>query len=164
MLNLGLNAISVQLSRGTISVPICTKAVWDMIRTCDGSDEAVKKISGVLLKGTPLNYCDARLLLSQYREGLLKIRSETGLEMPFYPAKSEKDDIKYTVYTQTDKLVADYANMSIYDVDGLSVIDYWLLERDAFISVLSQTEKGREYLNNAYRLTQTEADEDLEIG
>ena len=54
--------------------------------------------------------------------------------------------------------------MSIYDVDGLSVIDYWLLERDAFISVLSQTEKGREYLNNAYRLTQTEADEDLEIG
>lgn len=84
--------------------------------------------------------------------------------MPWYPSQEkEEDKVKYTVYTSADKMVADYAGMDIYAVDGISILEYWLLERDAFISVMSRTKDGRKYLNNAYRLTCTEADEDLEI-
>jgi hypothetical protein len=165
MLSLGLSAVPIQLSGGVIAVPVCTKSVWDKIRTCDKSEAAMRYIGGVLLPDTPLDICDLRLFITVYRDNLLKIREETGLSVPYYP-NNDKDDkyaIKYTIYTQSDKLVSDYANMSIYDVDNISIIDYWLLERDAFIFALSKTEKGCELLNNAYRLTQTEADEDLDI-
>lgn len=37
-------------------------------------------------------------------------------------------------------------------------MDYLVLRRDAFIYRMSQTEKGEEYLNNAYRLEQTTPD------
>ena len=49
------------------------------------------------------------------------------------------------------------------DIDNISIFDYRLLQRDAFITALSKTKDGREYLKNAYRLTVEEADEDLEI-
>lgn len=161
MLNLGLTAIPVQLPTGVAMVDICTKAIWEAMQNIK-SDEAAQKISGVLIKGAPLNLCDANLLISEYKQSLLTIREECGLEVPYYPTNvEEKDAVKYIIYTAIDKMVADYANINIYDVDKLLISDYWLLERDAFISRLSQTEKGREYLNNAYRITQTEADEEL---
>lgn len=40
----------------------------------------------------------------------------------------------------------------------MDYIDYLILRRDAFISRLRQTEKGQEYLDNAWRLEQTKAD------
>lgn len=40
----------------------------------------------------------------------------------------------------------------------MDYIDYLVFRRDAFIYKMSQTEKGEEYLNNAYRLEQTEPD------
>ena len=55
-------------------------------------------------------------------------------------------------------MVADYARISILQVEELDYIDYLVLRRDAFISRLRQTEKGQEYLDNAYRLEQTKAD------
>ena len=77
--------------------------------------------------------------------------------------KAEKDEIKYSIYTYADKMVRDYSGLSIYEVDNISVLEYWLLLRDAFIYKLAQTKDGREYLNNAYRLTQTDADEDIDL-
>ena len=44
------------------------------------------------------------------------------------------------------------------DVQKLDYYDYLLFRRDAFIDKLSRTEKGEEYLNNAWRLEQTEPD------
>ncbi len=43
-------------------------------------------------------------------------------------------------------------------MEELDYIDYLQLRRDAFISRLSQTEKGEEYLKNAWRMQQTEPD------
>jgi hypothetical protein len=40
----------------------------------------------------------------------------------------------------------------------LDYIDYLQYRRDAFIYRMSQTEKGQEYLDNAYRLEQTKPD------
>ena len=44
------------------------------------------------------------------------------------------------------------------EVDQLDYIDYLRYRRDAFIYQMSQTEKGQEYLDNAYRLEQTKPD------
>lgn len=43
-------------------------------------------------------------------------------------------------------------------VEDLDYIDYLRYRRDAFIDKLGQTEKGLEYLDNAYRIEQTEPD------
>ena len=40
----------------------------------------------------------------------------------------------------------------------MDYIDYLTYKRDAFIYRMSQTEKGEEYLNNAWRLEQTKPD------
>ena len=45
--------------------------------------------------------------------------------------------------------------MSVPDVEHLDYLDYLRFRRDAFISRLSETEAGREYLANAHRLEQT---------
>lgn len=38
----------------------------------------------------------------------------------------------------------------------MDIICYLQLRRDAYIHILAQTEKGREYLENAWRLEQME--------
>ena len=118
----------------------------------------------MLLDGIPLNLCDCKLFAAVYIEFIKKLREKLGLEVPYYPTKKDKEyEVKYTAYTVTDKLVADYANMNIYEIDRLPILDYWLLERDAFIAALSKTKDGRKYLNDAYRITQEDADDDLEL-
>lgn len=54
--------------------------------------------------------------------------------------------------------MAQYANMSLPDVCDLLLDDYMLLLRDAFIVRKLQSADGREYLDNAWRLEQTEPD------
>lgn len=44
------------------------------------------------------------------------------------------------------------------EIEGVDYIDYLQLKRDAFIYKQSQTEHGREYLENAYRLEHTTPD------
>ena len=43
-------------------------------------------------------------------------------------------------------------------VEELDYLDYLVYRRDAFIYRMSQTEKGEEYLKNAWRLEQTKPD------
>lgn len=54
--------------------------------------------------------------------------------------------------------MAEYTGMTLYDVRELDYIDYLILRRDAFIHKLNQTDKGREYLDNAWRMEQTQPD------
>lgn len=46
------------------------------------------------------------------------------------------------------------------EVEELDYLDYLIYRRDAFIWRMSQSEKGQEYLNNAWRLEQTKPDRD----
>ena len=48
--------------------------------------------------------------------------------------------------------------LSIIEIEELDYLDYLRYRRDAFIYRLSQTEKGIEYLDNAYRIEQTAPD------
>lgn len=44
------------------------------------------------------------------------------------------------------------------EVEELDYLDYLMYRHDAFIYRLSQTEKGEEYLKNAWQLEQTKPD------
>ena len=48
--------------------------------------------------------------------------------------------------------------MNFHQVGQLNYVQYLAYRRDAFIHHLSQTEKGQEYLDNAWRMEQTKPD------
>lgn len=62
--------------------------------------------------------------------------------------------------TRVEKLVADYAGISLFEVDELCYYTYRLLLRDALIHKCEETESGREYLEKCWILEQTEPDRD----
>lgn len=55
-------------------------------------------------------------------------------------------------------MVADYLNISMFEVGKLTILDYKYFLREAFIYNSSKTESGREYLKNAKRLETTDID------
>jgi hypothetical protein len=55
-------------------------------------------------------------------------------------------------------MVSEYTGLNMIEVENLDIVAYFVYRRDAFIYKLSQTEKGREYLQNAYRLELIEPD------
>lgn len=48
--------------------------------------------------------------------------------------------------------------MTLLEVRELDYVQYLVWRRDAFIHKLSQTEEGQKYLDNAWRMEQTEPD------
>ena len=65
---------------------------------------------------------------------------------------------KYEISTFFEKLVADYTGLNFHEIEELDYIEYLQYRFDAFISKMNETEKGREYLDRAYNLTQTAPD------
>lgn len=56
------------------------------------------------------------------------------------------------------KLVADYTGLNFHEVRALDYVEFLTYRRDAFIHRMSQTERGQEYLDNAWRMEQTKPD------
>lgn len=54
--------------------------------------------------------------------------------------------------------MADYAGISMLQVRNLDYIQYLIWRRDAYIQWLSGSQEGQEYLDNAWRMEQTEPD------
>lgn len=65
---------------------------------------------------------------------------------------------KYEISTFFEKLVADYTGLNFNEIEQLDYIDYLQYRFDAFVSKMNETEKGREYLDKAWCLTQTAPD------
>ena len=55
-------------------------------------------------------------------------------------------------------MVIDYLNISRFDVQEMPIDLYLYFMRESYIYTLSQTEKGRKYLEDCYRMTQTKPD------
>lgn len=55
-------------------------------------------------------------------------------------------------------LVSEYTGLNFREIGALNYIDFLQYRRDAFITMLSRTEKGQEYLDNAWRMEQTAPD------
>ena len=80
------------------------------------------------------------------------------LKLPWYPLEDDRGGHKYEITSYWEHLVSDYTKLSFIEIENLDYIDYLTFRRDAFISNLSQSEKGLEYLDNAYRIEQTKPD------
>lgn len=65
---------------------------------------------------------------------------------------------QYDIASWWRKLVADYTGLNFFEVANLDYLQYLVWRRDAYIYMLSQTEEGRKYLDNAYRMEQTKPD------
>ena len=65
---------------------------------------------------------------------------------------------QYSSTTYWVHRVSEYTGLNFYEVWGMDYLVYLTLLRDAFISWLSKTEAGTEYLDNAWRMEQTEPD------
>ena len=51
-----------------------------------------------------------------------------------------------------------YTGLNFQQIGQLNYLQYLQYRRDAFINWLSQSEKGQEYLDNAWRMEQTKPD------
>jgi len=73
--------------------------------------------------------------------------------VPYYP--DEGEDGRYEVNTIEEKIVSEYTGYNFDRIDELGVFEFWLLLRDAIIYRYMQTEEGRKYLDNCWRIEQT---------
>ena len=54
--------------------------------------------------------------------------------------------------------MSSYTGLNFHEVGQLDYVEYLTYRRDAFIFTMNQTEKGQEYLDNAWRMEQTKPD------
>lgn len=78
--------------------------------------------------------------------------------MPYYPGGGSGDEVHYRLNTKGEKLVIDYLNITIFDVQEMPIDMYLYFMREANIHKLMQTKEGREYLDNCWRMEQTKPD------
>lgn len=52
----------------------------------------------------------------------------------------------------------DYTGLNLNEIQLMELDEYLFYMREAYIYSLNQTEKGREYLDNCWRITQTKPD------
>lgn len=64
----------------------------------------------------------------------------------------------YKLISHREKVISKYCDISIFEVEELDLVEYLFFYREAVIYNCMQTEDGIEYLQNAYRLEQTEPD------
>lgn len=78
--------------------------------------------------------------------------------MPHYPGGGSGNEVHYRLNTKGEKLVIDYLNITIFDVQEMPIDLYLYFMREANIHKLMQTKEGREYLDNCWRMEQTKPD------
>lgn len=54
--------------------------------------------------------------------------------------------------------MSEYTGLNFFEVSQLDYLQYLVWRRDAYIYMLTRTEAGQEYLDNAWRMEQTEPD------
>ena len=77
--------------------------------------------------------------------------------MPYYEG-GEKQEYHYRPDTEREHLVARYTGLNFKQIDELELDEYLFYVREAYTYRLNQTEEGREYLFNCWRMTQTTPD------
>lgn len=77
--------------------------------------------------------------------------------MPYYPS-NDGSKAFFSNLTSDNKLVADYANISIPETYNLDVFTFWGLLHDSVVYICNKTKEGKEYLENAYVYSQKKAD------
>mgnify|MGYP004681858977 FL=1 len=58
----------------------------------------------------------------------------------------------------SEKLVIDYLNISIFDIQDMPIDLYLFFMREAFLTKMMETKEGRDYLADCWRFEQTKPD------
>ncbi len=77
--------------------------------------------------------------------------------MPYYPDDFGEES-HFPLQTKGEKLVMDYTGLNLNEIQLMELDKYLFYMREAYIYSLNQTEKGREYLENCWRIKQTRPD------
>jgi hypothetical protein len=82
--------------------------------------------------------------------------------IPYYPyhQNSTEHSYQYEVATFWKQLVSEYTGLNFLQIGEINFLQYLAWRRDAFIRRLEQSEEGRKYLDNAWRMNLTEPDRD----
>lgn len=78
--------------------------------------------------------------------------------LPQYYGAPTAGQNEYEITSWGRRLVSAYTGLNFNEVGQLDYGTFLLWRRDAFIHALNSTEAGREYLDNAWRMEQTEPD------
>lgn len=78
--------------------------------------------------------------------------------LPFSPYGGRTAGHQYSTTTWYQHLVSQYTGLDFHEVGQLDYIQYLIYRRDAFIYWLNQSEAGQKYLDEAWRMEQTETD------
>ena len=115
-----------------------------------------------LWRGFDFEQLEAEELFSAVAEYIIFIQATVPnlpyCALPDITADEDEGNYSYAQNTAYEKLVADYANMTLPDVMKLNYVDFLILRREAFVYGLSKTKKGREKLEEAYCMEQTQPD------
>lgn len=115
-----------------------------------------------LWRGFDFEQLEAEELFSAVAEYIIFIQATVPnlpyCALPDITADEDEGNYSYAQNTTYEKLVADYANMTLPDVMKLNYVDFLILRREAYIYNLSKTKKGREKLEEAYCMEQTQPD------
>lgn len=88
---------------------------------------------------------------------LRKTRKEEKYTAPHISTDVHESGPYTTTYHEM-KFVSDYTGMNFADIRLLDVLQFWRYYRDAIIYTSIQSDKGKEYLKNAYNSVQTKPD------
>jgi hypothetical protein len=111
-----------------------------------------------LFTGFKLSETDSLMVCEAVSRVVEDAVNRPELAVPYYPDKQEQ--IPYELFTGGEKLIAEYSGLSVPEVCELDIYDFRMLLRDAVIYNKIQTETGRKWLRDAYRITQTVPDMD----
>lgn len=78
--------------------------------------------------------------------------------IPWYPYGETTGEHDYKTTTWWKRMVSSYTGLSFHEVGALDYVEYLTYRRDAYIYYLDQTEAGREFLDNAWRMEQVKPD------
>lgn len=127
---------------------------YEMKAPADATETACKMIERYGVGDIPpLTETTAEEFLLRYTGALEEYR-KTNLDVMMIPEKNSYDvgghDDEFHIITSLQHMVYDYSGIDFGEQLEMLVTEYWVLCADAVKYSLQQTEKGREYLEDAY--------------
>ena len=108
-----------------------------------------------------IGYTAAATLLAEFINWIADVLKDARYRLPSSqntPKDEDEIPVHYSIQTAGERSVSAYSGLTVPEVLDLSVIDFRILRRDAYIYGLSGSKKGREYLEAAWCEEQTQPD------
>ena len=146
--------IEIKVPKVDIIIDAPTKGDYNMmIQGTFTAQEYIKKY-GICEEMPPLAEStadkfieDVITALKEYRE---QYRDILGVPKKNDYSVGNEDEQEFPILTHADSLVYHHSGIDMIQQRELPVIEYWLLLADAIKIRLSESEKGREYLQDCY--------------